>query len=167
MKTNVSPRQQIIDLLEAMPGHAGGKWVSGMEDTAKLLEPDNLAVEINLDGERFTLAHAQEAEVAGYMLVECRFGKAPAVLEAEVYAKLLGLNFQVSSMRLSAFAMDAESGNVIYTYTCKIAETTSKDLIALLDGIRHLAAQWRRDFFLGADGQLAPDVLSPQIGLFA
>lgn len=111
-------------------------------DMPELRTNDQAGIKFVLEDVELSLVHFTDPQIDRLMLVSCRLGPLPASAERETCERLLQINYELSSLFLTGFALD-EDLNVVYTYSCPMSLWDWEGLANLIEGITALALQWR------------------------
>ena len=105
-----------------------------------------LIVTVELDGESFTLEHAEHLG-GDRIVLECRFGHVPPERAVPALTRLLQINHELPADLGAAFAADAETDEVVYMRCVSLREVKARGLVEHMAGIVELAREWRSSWF--------------------
>jgi hypothetical protein len=108
-----------------------------------------VAMEMELDGYPFAVVHSI-ITASDCILIECRFGALPAENREAILYRLLHLNYALADAGASAFSLDAESNQILYTNNCELSTHTGKTLLGAMTQMSWQARQWNENHFLEA-----------------
>jgi hypothetical protein len=106
-----------------------------------------LAMEMELDGIPFAVVHMRNIAV-DRILVECCFGPIPEEHAEQVLYRILQLNRGFADMADTAFGIDPETGDLIYTAACNLASASGRSLLDMMTEMTWQARQWHATYFL-------------------
>jgi len=109
---------------------------------AQSLEP-SIALSFQYNDLQLRLLHSEEPQIRHLGLIECRLGSVAPVDEESQYERLLDLNYRLCATN-SAFAIDAEGGDILYTCAFRTDEMNLDALIGLIEAIEPICEQWLR-----------------------
>ena len=120
---------------------------------------DALAMEMELDGIPFSVVH-DLGSAPERILIECRFGPPPPERTEQVLYRLLHFNRGFAEAGDTAFGIEAETGDLIYTHACDLAGTSGRVLLGTMTEMGWQARQWRTSYFLDQEGPGAGEAAS-------
>lgn len=131
-------RQHLLDTLRGLLAVSGALPHPDLE--ARGMEP-SLAISFEFNNLQLRLVHSEEPpRLRNQALIECRMGPMVPGNEEAQYEQMLDANYRLCATN-SAFCIDAESGEVLYTCAFAIDRMKTDDLIRLLAEIETIYAQ--------------------------
>ncbi|MDB5798414.1 MAG: Tir chaperone family protein [Paucimonas sp.] len=116
-----------------------------------------VAMEMDLDGFPFAVVHSL-VTASERVLIECRFGPLPGEDKEAVMYRLLQLNYALADAGESIFAVEAETGDVLFTRTCLLANESGRSLLGSMTQMSWQARQWNTHRFLEQKEEMSAGV---------
>lgn len=132
-------RKQLLEtlsgLLEVCPGETHPDLAAHSSDPAVILA-------FEYEGLPLRVLHAEvPAHLINHALIECNMGPAAPDNKEAQYEQLLDLNYRLSATN-TAFAVDAQSADILFTCAIVVDSTDTDALIQVLEGMHTTYAQW-------------------------
>jgi hypothetical protein len=106
-----------------------------------------IAFDVIVDGVGF-LVHYSQAIDDRALFVEGRFGAVPPENTLAILRRLLEVNVALAPRFMASFGINAETNEVIYSFSCRLGETDARSLQKAMSLVARQARLWRAGHFL-------------------
>lgn len=111
---------------------------------------EELAMEMSYGSFDFAIVHSL-SNAPDRILIECRFGELPEGREQQIMFKLLNMNCMLAEIDSSAFCLDPDSNNVIYTLALDLDGLDSSTVLAKMTEIVWHGRRWLETRFVSQE----------------
>ncbi len=108
---------------------------------------DELAMEMHYGEFKFALVHSL-SNAPDRILIECCFGPLPEARQEKIMFNLLNMNCMLSEIDGSAFSLDPETNEVIYTLAMDIFGQSGSNMLSKMTEIVWHGRRWLETRFI-------------------
>jgi len=139
-------REQFLALVDDMCSRLGYPSPDDDPDVEKH-GIDQLSMSMEVNDIDFLVTHVNSNN-AEKIMVECRFSQLPQKGGQAALTRLLELNGNAGDGGEQAYAIDAETGEVIYTRVKNIADESGLTLLSTMAVMAQYAEEWKETYYL-------------------
>lgn len=108
---------------------------------------DELAMEMHYGEFEFALVHSL-SNASERILIECNFGQLPEARQEKIMYVLLNMNCMLSEIDGSAFSLEPETNNVIYTLPLDIFGQNGSNVLSKMTEVVWHGRRWLETRFI-------------------
>ena len=123
---------------------------------------DELAMEMSYGGFEFAVVHSLR-NAPDRVLIECCFGPLPQGREQAIMLRLLNMNCALAEMESSAFSLDPDTDELIYTLAQDIANNDGNHLLAKMTETVWHGRRWLETRYMKQEAGKGSAPLNPVV----